>query len=62
MCTTLERVSDEICLLTKFSLLHVVKRKIRGLGMLLEARVEFRWRCIDILKEREEQLHRLLKI
>lgn len=30
--------------------------------MILEARVEFRWRCVDILKEREEQLHRLHKI
>lgn len=30
--------------------------------MMLKARVEFRWRRVDILKERERQLHRLLKI
>lgn len=30
--------------------------------MMLKARVEFRWRHVDILKERERQLHRLLKI
>lgn len=62
MCTALECVSDKLYLPTKFGLLRVLKGKIRGLGMPLESRVEFRWRCVDILKEREEQLHRLLKI
>lgn len=62
MCTTSEWISERICLFIKFSLLHILKGKIRRLGMLLEARVESRWRCIEILMVREEQLHRRLKM